>query len=98
MIRLERAFRISSSGFRYNERVSPAGFPSQHSTERWPSGLRRRFAKPLYGLKPVSGVRIPPSPPVLSLTALLLLRFRVSRKPVVGTFVGTPLPLQQPLH
>src|SRR5712692_680115 len=24
----------------------------------------RRFAKPLYGLKPVPGVRIPPSPPV----------------------------------
>ena len=25
----------------------------------------RRFAKPLYGLTPVPGVRIPPSPPVL---------------------------------
>jgi hypothetical protein len=30
--------------------------------ERWPRGRRRRFAKPLYGLKPVSGVRISPSP------------------------------------
>jgi hypothetical protein len=29
---------------------------------RWPSGRRRRFAKPLYGLKPVSRVRIPSSP------------------------------------
>src|SRR5208282_2765521 len=33
--------------------------------ERWPRGLRRRFAKPLCGLKPVPGVRIPPSPPEL---------------------------------
>ncbi len=32
---------------------------------RWPSGRRRRFAKPLYGLKPVSRVRIPASPPNL---------------------------------
>ncbi len=30
---------------------------------RWPRGRRRRFAKPLYGLKPVSRVRIPASPP-----------------------------------
>src|SRR5262249_49958198 len=30
---------------------------------RWPSGRRRRFAKPLYGPKPVSRVRIPSSPP-----------------------------------
>jgi hypothetical protein len=30
---------------------------------RWPSGRRRRFAKPLYGPKPVSRVRIPASPP-----------------------------------
>ena len=34
----------------------------QASLERWPRGRRRRFAKPLYGLKPVSGVRISPSP------------------------------------
>jgi hypothetical protein len=32
---------------------------------RWPSGRRRRFAKPLYGLKPVSRVRIPASPPIV---------------------------------
>ena len=31
---------------------------------RWLSGRKRRFAKPLYGLKPVPGVRIPSSPPV----------------------------------
>ena len=31
--------------------------------ERWQSGRMRRFAKPLYGLKPVPRVRIPPSPP-----------------------------------
>src|SRR4051812_32676317 len=30
--------------------------------ERWPRGRRRRFAKPLYGPKAVSRVRIPPSP------------------------------------
>src|SRR3954470_20351944 len=29
----------------------------------WPRGRRRRFAKPLYGPKAVSRVRIPPSPP-----------------------------------
>jgi hypothetical protein len=33
--------------------------------ERWPRGRRRRFAKPLYGPKAVSRVRIPPSPQVL---------------------------------
>src|SRR5262245_60634432 len=33
------------------------------SPERWPSGRRRRPAKALYGLKPVSRVRIPSSPP-----------------------------------
>src|SRR5262249_21923189 len=33
------------------------------SLERWPRGRRRRFAKPLYGPKAVSRVRIPPSPP-----------------------------------
>src|SRR6478672_5736222 len=32
--------------------------------ERWPRGRRRRFAKPLYGPKAVSRVRIPPSPQV----------------------------------
>ena len=32
--------------------------------ERWQSGRMRRFAKPLYGLKPVPRVRIPPSPPL----------------------------------
>src|SRR5215469_12955214 len=32
--------------------------------ERWPSGRRRAPAKGVYGLKPVSRVRIPPSPPV----------------------------------
>lgn len=30
--------------------------------ERWLSGRKRRFAKPLYGLNPVSRVRIPASP------------------------------------
>ena len=30
--------------------------------ERWLRGRKRRFAKPLYGLIPVSRVRIPPSP------------------------------------
>src|SRR5262245_46580173 len=33
--------------------------------ERWPRGRRRRFAKPLYGPKAVSRVRIPPSPQLL---------------------------------
>src|SRR4029078_2515262 len=32
--------------------------------ERWPSGRRRRFAKPLYGPKAVSRVRIPHSPQI----------------------------------
>ncbi len=31
--------------------------------ERCLSGRKGRFAKPLYGLKPVPRVRIPPSPP-----------------------------------
>ena len=35
---------------------------SRLAMERWLSGLKRRFAKPLYGLRPVPGVRIPPSP------------------------------------
>ena len=35
--------------------------------ERWQSGRMRRFAKPLYGLTPVPRVRIPPSPPVLTI-------------------------------
>lgn len=30
--------------------------------ERWPSGLRRRIANPLYGLIPVPRVQIPPFP------------------------------------
>ena len=30
--------------------------------ERWLSGLKRRFAKPLYGVKSVPRVRIPPFP------------------------------------
>jgi hypothetical protein len=34
------------------------------SAVRWLSGRKRRFAKPLYGLKPVPRVRIPASPPV----------------------------------
>src|SRR6266849_2063061 len=38
-------------------------FRADPSAERWQSGRMRRFAKPLYGLKPVPGVRIPPSPP-----------------------------------
>ena len=33
------------------------------SAVRWPSGRRRRFAKPLYDLKVVPRVRIPASPP-----------------------------------
>src|SRR5207244_1903077 len=56
------------------------------AAERWQSGRMRRFAKPLYGLKPVPRVRIPPSPPVLesiraqffSLPAHKLRRFRAS--------------------
>ena len=32
------------------------------SMERWLSGLKRRFAKPLYGVKSVPRVRIPPFP------------------------------------
>ena len=33
--------------------VRPSGIPAM--LERWPSGRRRRFAKPLYGLKPDQG-------------------------------------------
>ena len=40
-----------------------AGYRPLHLTERWLSGRKQRFAKPSYGLKPVPGVRIPPSPP-----------------------------------
>jgi hypothetical protein len=39
-------------------------FLSNFDTVRWLSGRKRRFAKPLYGLKPVPRVRIPASPPV----------------------------------
>src|SRR5438876_8001290 len=38
----------------------------QTALERWPRGRRRRFAKPLYGPKAVSRVRIPPSPLMLA--------------------------------
>ena len=41
--------------------VQPVPSTRRH-VERWPRGRRRRFAKPLYGLKAVSRVRIPPSP------------------------------------
>ena len=37
-----------------------------HLAERWLSGRKQRFAKPLYGLKSLPGVRIPPSPPLFS--------------------------------
>ena len=36
------------------------------SAVRWLSGRKRRFAKPLYGLKPVPRVRIPASPPTFA--------------------------------
>src|SRR6185312_1758502 len=41
--------------------VAPRAVSRRH-LERWPRGRRRRFAKPLYGPKAVSRVRIPPSP------------------------------------
>jgi hypothetical protein len=37
--------------------------PGGSFAEGWPSGRRRRFAKPLYGLKAVSRVQIPAPPP-----------------------------------
>ena len=37
-------------------------FTREPILERWLRGRKRRFAKPLYGLIPVSRVRIPPSP------------------------------------
>src|SRR6185295_2403187 len=40
----------------------PRRLSSPRILERWPRGRRRRFAKPLYGPKAVSRVRIPPSP------------------------------------
>ena len=43
---------------------------------RWLSGRKRRFAKPLYGLKPVPRVRIPASPPTLRPATLALRPFR----------------------
>src|SRR5215471_6112636 len=42
---------------------TPLLYRSAPTLERWPRGRRRRFAKPLYGPKAVSRVRIPPSPP-----------------------------------
>ena len=51
----------------------PGRLSSAPNLERWPRGRRRRFAKPLYGPKAVSRVRIPPSPQVLPAgTAALL--------------------------
>jgi hypothetical protein len=57
--RLAEAALARSAARRYAliERWNP-----ESRQERWLSGLKRRFAKPLYGLKPVPGVRIPPSP------------------------------------
>ena len=46
------------------------GSYTYRSAVRWPSGRRRRFAKPLYGLKAVSRVRIPASPPISALAKL----------------------------
>src|SRR5205814_8489577 len=43
----------------------PGRLSSARILERWPRGRRRRFAKPLYGPKAVSRVRIPPPPQVL---------------------------------
>ena len=43
---------------------SGASYTYRPRAVRWLSGRKRRFAKPLYGLKPVPGVRIPSSPPV----------------------------------
>src|SRR5271154_2892682 len=43
--------------------VIPLRLNSAVPAERWPRGLRRRFAKPLYGLKLVPGVRIHHSTP-----------------------------------
>ena len=37
-------------------------FLKNKNLERWPSGLRQRFAKPSYRFKLVPRVRIPPSP------------------------------------
>jgi hypothetical protein len=56
---------------------------------RWPSGRRRRFAKPLYGLKPVPRVRIPASPPNSSL------RFRIWLVRQVFSHAASPLRRRQ---
>jgi hypothetical protein len=57
----------------------------QASLERWPRGRRRRFAKPLYGLKPVSGVRISPSPQNQPRKRSVFFRFSPLEEPV-GTW------------
>ena len=46
-----------------------AAILSRARTERWPSGRRRSPAKGVYGLKLVSRVRIPLSPPTLHFIA-----------------------------
>src|SRR6516162_4178078 len=58
---------------------SPRAALGRHM-ERWPRGRRRRFAKPLYGPKAVSRVRIPPSPQ----------RFTSSKGPAGSPLTGAP--------
>ena len=67
---LER-FRAASKAAVFNAVLRHKSFHVVHifrntstSAVRWLSGRKRRFAKPLYGLKPVPRVRIPASPPV----------------------------------
>src|SRR5690348_6615086 len=63
--RPDRASRKAASGWTRHQGWFPGG-PARKNpiSERWPSGRRRAPAKGVYGLKPVSRVRIPLSPPV----------------------------------
>ena len=66
---------LAKLGTRLTPREPPARTPAHPSwisiagvlraAERWPSGRRRRFAKPLYGVNPYRGFEIPSSPPFI---------------------------------
>ena len=65
----EARFRYGIAGENAKHRLmclqdrSPSGkLTDSNGLERWPSGLRQRFAKPSWGYTPPPRVRIPPSP------------------------------------
>jgi hypothetical protein len=103
---------IYRQGARFVRRFRGRAFPCksrarvylQARAVRWLSGRKRRFAKPLYGLKPVPRVRIPASPPSAFARPSCELRLRTPAPPPeislqsatriadpLSAFVRTPL-------